>query len=292
MNLLRRYGLLAYYMMGRFVPRIRPYFKYLKKTLDEAYITTPLDEYLASMLLTLAILSPTALVIGILVIASLGYGWLASIVGGILISLLVSIIIILAYVSYPSYRLNTIKGEIEKFLPYAVTHMATIAGTGVPPQVIFQMMGSFKEYKMVSYICNRIARNISVFGYDIVTAITEEAKKVPSYKFKDILWSISSTIRSGGDLRQILLEKSKALMEDQRRTLSKYIEFLSMMAEVYATIFVAGTIIIFVMVSVMGVIGGIEIPVKPLLQIFTYLVIPVASIMFIIIIDSTKPTGV
>ena len=154
------------------------------------------------------------------------------------------------------------------------------------------MLGEFKEYGIVSYICERIARNVVVFGYDILTAISEEAKRIPSSKFKDILWTISSTIRTGGDLRTVLMEKSRMLMEEQRRTEAKYIEFLSMMAEVYATVFVAGTIIIFVMVSIIGAIGGVPLPVKPLLQIFTYILIPIASIGFIIVIDSTKPAGV
>ena len=292
MNILRRYGLLAYYLSGRILPKIVPYFKDLKKPLDEAYINIPLEEYLAAMILTAILLFPGAFIAGTLIIASIGYGWIGSILGGFIIGLLALILVIATFVSYPSFKLRSIKGEIDKFVPYAVTHMATIAGTGVPPQIIFAMMGRFKEYKIVSYICNRISRNVNIFGYDIVTAITEEAKRIPSFKLKDVLWSMSSTIRSGGDLRQVLLEKSKSLMEEQRRIIAKYIEFLSMMAEIYATVFVAGTIIIFVMVSIIGVIGGIGLPVKLLLQLFTYILIPLASLMFIALIGSTKPTGV
>ncbi len=292
MNVTRRYTLLAYSLLKRHVRKILPRFKHLKPLLESAYFTIPIEEYLAAMLLTSVLVFPGAVLLGVVIGIALGYNWLGTILVSILFAILVDALIIAGFLMYPQYKLRSIRSNIEKFLPYAATHMATIAGTGVPPQVIFQMIGGFKDYGMVSHICERIARNVTVFGYDIVTAISEEAKRVPSYKFKDILWSIASTIRSGGDLRGVLLEKSKALMEDQRRTEAKYIEFLSMMAEVYATVFVAGTIIIFVMVSIIGVIGGLPIPVKSVLQLFTYLLIPLASIGFIIMIDSTKPTGV
>ncbi len=292
MNVIRRYTLLAYSLLKKHVRRVLPHFKHLKPVLESAYFTIPIEEYLAAMILTAALAFPGAFLLGVVIGIALGYQWLGVLIVSILFAILVDGLIIGVFMMYPQYKLKSISNNIEKFLPYAATHMATIAGTGVPPQVIFQMIGGFKDYGMVSYICERIARNVTVFGYDIVTAISEEAKRVPSYKFKDILWSIASTIRSGGDLRGVLLEKSKALMEDQRRTEAKYIEFLSMMAEVYATVFVAGTIIIFVMVSIIGVIGGLPIPVKSILQLFTYLMIPLASIAFIVMIDSTKPTGV
>ena len=291
MKLSRRYSVLAYSLLKSYLKFVLPSFVHLKKTLESAYFSMPLEEYIAAMLLTIIILVPSSTLFGIIVGTYSGYNTIGILIMSIISGLVVSALVLLFFEAYPQYKLNTIKTEIDKYLPYAVTHMATIAGTGVPPQAIFKMLGSFKEYKMVSYICERISRNVSIFGYDILTAISEEAQRVSSYKFRDILWTISSTIRSGGDLRSVLIEKSRSLMEDQRRIEAKYIEFLSMMAEMYATIFVAGTIIIYVMVSIIGVIGGLPIPVKQVLQLFTYLLIPVASIGFIIMLDSTKPTG-
>ncbi len=292
MNISRRYSLLAYTLLKKYISSILPYFKDLKKTLESAYINIPLEEYLATMMMTEILSAPLGFSIGMIVGMAIGMDWFGLFILGFVSMVISAAFILVIFLTIPEYSLRKVKGNIEKFLPYAATHMATIAGTGVPPQTIFQMMGNFKDYGMVSYVCQRITRNIGVFGYDIVSGISEEAKRVPSYKFRDLLWSIVSTIRTGGDLRAVLLEKSKGLMEEQRRIEAKYIEFLSMMAEVYATVFVAGTIIVFVMVSIIGAMGGVGIPVKLLLQAFTYAMIPLASISFIIVIDSTKPVGV
>ncbi len=292
MKITRRYTLLAYTLFKKYVGHILPYFKDLKKTLESAYINLPLEEYLAALIMTEIWSMPLGFSIGMIIGMSLGLDWLGLMLLGLVAMIITGAIVLVAFLIIPEYLLRKVKGNIEKFLPYAATHMATIAGTGVPPQTIFQMIGNFKDYGMVSYVCQRIARNIGVFGYDIVSGISEEAKRVPSYKFRDLLWSIVSTIRTGGDLREVLLEKSKGLMDEQRRMEAKYIEFLSMMAEIYATVFVAGTIIVFVMVSIIGAMGGVPLPVKLLLQAFTYAMIPLASISFIIVIDSTKPAGV
>ncbi len=292
MNTSRKYTLLAYNLLKGRIGSILTRLRYLKRVLESAYFQIPFEEYISAMVLTIILISPAAFVIGLLLASFLGESLVLSFIIAILTTIAIDGIVFVGFVVYPQYKLTTVKSNIDKFLPYAVTHMATIAGTGVPPQAIFQMIGEFKEYGTVAHICERIARNVVVFGYDIITAISEEAKRVPSSKFKDVLWTITSTIRTGGDLRGVLIEKSKSLMEEQRRVEAKYTEFLSMMAEVYATVFVAGTIIIFVMVSIIGAIGGVPLPVKALLQLFTYILIPIASIAFIIVIDSTKPAGV
>ncbi len=292
MSYMRKYSLLAYNLLKGKIGNILLKLRYLKKSLEASYFPIPFEEYVSAMILTLILVSPFGFLLGVLIGIAIGMSALGGILSGILAMVVIDGLIAGLFIAYPQYRETMIKSNIDKYLPYAVTHMATIAGTGVPPQAIFQMIGKFKEYGIVAYISERIARNVVVFGYDILTAISEEAKRVPSSKLKDVLWTITSTIRTGGDLRTILMEKSKSLMEEQRRVEAKYIEFLSMMAEVYATVFVAGTIIIYVMVSIIGAIGGVPIPVKPFLQLFTYLIIPIASIAFIIVIDSTKPAGV
>ena len=193
---------------------------------------------------------------------------------------------------YPQYRVNSLKNALDKHVAFAATHMATIAGTGVPPHVIFQMLGQFEEYGEIAKESRSISQNIVVFGYDTLSAISEVAQRTPSHKFKDLLWSVVATVRTGGDLRAMLVAKSKALMEEQRRIEAKYIETLSMFAEIYSTVFVAGVVMIFVLLSIMGILGGLPVPVKLVLQLTTYLGLPLASIGFIVMIETSKPSGV
>jgi flagellar protein FlaJ len=286
----RKYSLFAYNTFRGYLKYVLPYFKEIKITLQRSGMRIKLEEYVASFMLTLAVIVPLlALIVFFYSIAY--FDLVVTLVAEVITILISSLGLYAFYTYYPGYMVGELRSDIDKNVAFASTHMATIAGTGVPPQAVFQMLGEFKEYGKVSDACEEISRNIQVFGYDTVSAISEVAQRTPSHIFKDLLWSIVASVRTGGDLRGMLLAKSKGLMEDQRRVEAKYIESLAMMAEIYSTVFVAGTVMIFVLVAIMGVMGGLPIPVKLVLQVTTYAAVPLASIGFILLVETSKPTG-
>ncbi|MCD4740312.1 type II secretion system F family protein [archaeon] len=289
----KKYSLLAYSLFEPMIPSILPYFSKLKQILHKTGTKTTLEEYVASFMLTATILVPGIFLVILIYLNSLlktGIG--LTVIFSILGSLIVLASIIAIYLMYPSYKVNTLKHELDKHIPFAAMHMATIAGTGVPPHMIFKMIGDFEEYGEVAKVCRKVYRNISVLGYDTISALSKEAQITPSNNFRDLLWSIVAVTRSGGDLREMLLKRAEALMDEERRTEAKYIDTLSMLAEIYSTIFVAGTVVIFVLVAIMGIIGGLPLPMRLVLQATTYFIIPLASIAFILVIESSKPSGV
>ncbi len=289
----KKYSLLAYSLFRGQVRGLRKYFTGLKGALQKAGLKVALDEYIASYLFSNVLLLPAVAVISIVWAVTFMKAGLAGTALAVLLSVILAAgVIFIIYLAYPPYRVNYLKNALDKHVAFAATHMATIAGTGVPPQTIFQMMGQFKEYGEVAKECRGISQNIAVFGYDTLSAISEVAQRTPSHKFKDLLWSIVATIRTGGDLRRMLIAKSQALMEEQRRIEAKYIETLSMYAEIYSTVFVAGVIMIFVLVAIMGILGGLPVPVKLVLQATTYVGVPGAAILFIVLIESSKPSGI
>jgi hypothetical protein len=42
----------------------------------------------------------------------------------------------------------------------------------------------------------------------------------------------------------------------------------------------------------MGILGGLPVPVKLVLEVTTYLGVPVASVAFIFVVETSKPGGV
>ena len=290
MILTRQYSLFAYNLFKKYLYLVLPYFDGVKTNLQRSGLRIALEEYAASFMLTTVVIVPIlAMVLFFYSVAYLDI--LITLIAEVILVILSTSLVYLFYAAYPAYMVGELKSDIDKNVAFASTHMATIAGTGVPPQAIFQMLGEFKEYGAVSDACEEISRNIKVFGYDTISAISEVAQRTPSHIFKDLLWSIVAAVRTGGGLRNMLLTKSKGLMEDQRRTEAKYIESLSMMAEIYSTVFVAGTVMMFVLVAIMGVMGGLPVPVKLVLQITTYIAVPVASVGFVLMVESSKPTG-
>jgi len=289
----KRYSLLAYSLFKDEVALLEPIFKDQRPVLQKADTGLSMDEYIASYILTTIVVVPAAILIALVWASTFFPGGVVGAIMFMLIGALLSGGTVLGiYLAYPQNRVNGLKNALDKHVAFAATHMATIAGTGVPPHVIFQMLGQFTEYGEIAKACREISQNIVVFGYDTISAISEVAQRTPSHKFKDLLWSIVATIRTGGDLREMLIGKSKSLMEEQRRTEAKYIETLSMFAEIYSTVFVAGVIMIFVLLAIMGILGGLPISVKLLLQGTTYVGVPLASVAFIIMIESSKPSGV
>jgi hypothetical protein len=59
----------------------------------------------------------------------------------------------------------------------------------------------------------------------------------------------------------------------------------------YTTIFVAGPILFVVMITVMGSMGSLGLPTDLIMTVVIYLLLPVASIGFIILIEGSKPVG-
>ena len=286
------YRLLAYRLLGGLIRPYIPYFDEQKPLLKKAGFFFTIDEYVSVALFTSALLFPFAfLLFYLLFFYTYEVPFLLATVAAMPFAFIVSGALALTFIVYPSYKVDSVKRDMNARLPYAVTHMATIAGTGVPPYVVFKLVGDFFEYGEIAKECRRIARNIEVFGYDTITALTDAAAETPSSAFKDMLWGVISTIRSGGDMRLYLMEKAKSLMDEQRRVEAQYIESLSILSELYTTVFVAGPILFVIMVTIMGMIGGLPLPADLLLSVLIYLLMPIMSVFFMVLVDGSKPAG-
>jgi archaellum biogenesis protein FlaJ (TadC family) len=289
----KKYALLAYNLFGNNTEKVARYFRDAAVKAKRADMRITVEEYAASFLLTEIILAPLSFLTTLVYFSFLAeMGIIPAFLTSVMISIGLAFVVYSFYSVYPSYKLNELRSSIDRDLAYAATHMSTIAGTGAPPYVMFRLIGEFKEYRDVAKECRKISRNIEVFGYDTVSAVSEAAQRTPSSKLKDLLWSIVSTIRTGGDLRGLLAGKARALMEEHRRVEARYIDLLSVMAEMYATLFIAGVILTFVLLTTMGLIGGLPISIKLILQVTTYFLVPVGATVFMVMIETSKPAGV
>jgi flagellar protein FlaJ len=269
-----------------------PYFKSVAPTLRQAQFYITLEEYVSTVILSLLLTAPFMFFFVYLFLVDF-YDMV--IIGSMLFAFIVTATYaggaIAALYLYPPYKVDKIRRNLELNLPYAATHMATIAGTGVPMYLVFRIVGSFKEYGEIAKECRRIARNIEVFGYDTISAISDAASDTPAPNFKDLLWGSVAVIRSGGDMRSFLVEKARIYMENQKNLEEEYIDSLGLMAEMYTTIFVAGPILFVVMGTIMGSMGGLPLDLGLMFSIFIYILLPIASVGFIILVDATKPIG-
>ncbi len=278
---------LAYNVYGDVSRSIKPYFIDVKDNLQKANLNYTLEEYLSIMLFsvsiaffveTLLLAFFFGLFLGPLIAVTLAFTLAASMSAGMFFF----------FYSYPGTLVKHRRSQIKKVLPFAVSYLSTIASSRISPFLMFKTLGRFKEYGYLSKEAESIVKDVEVFGMNVSTAIKKEARRTPSKEFSDLLWGINGMITSGGDLSAYLHSKSDSYMADYRRRIRKYSQDLSLYVEIYLTLIITGSIFFLVLTSVISTIsGGTEVI---LIQSFiVFLLLPILSIGFIVIIKSVSP---
>lgn len=282
------------YFSGIVRPRLH-YFEDLKPDLSKANIKLSLEEYLSVALMTITLIFIvefpfvafiTGLMPGFTIIMSFLFAFSMTI-------FFCSIIGFFFYV-YPSIIVGQRGDKIDYSLPFATTYLATVSGSNAPPSMMFKVLSKFEEYEEVSKEAKRIRRDIELLGMTVIEALRKAAKRSPSKKFKELLWGINTTIRTGGNLTEFLHEKAEAYMRDYRRELNQYSQTLSTFLEIYLTLIVVSSIffiIITTIISAFGISGAMTglIAVSQFAVVFIFL--PVISIGFIYLIKTVAPEG-
>ena len=275
-------------LLSKFVEPQLTRYRRVHTDLKMANMPIMLREYISivyfSRILTAIISFPVAFLISYLVLKSLILTVLyTGLIGGI-----ATVVVFIIVLEYPATRANERKRNIDNNLPFATLYMNTISGTGAPPTLMFKLLSEFKEYGEVSIEAQAIVEDLEVMGSDIQVALQRSAERTPSPDFKDLLWSMSTTIVRGGDMKSLLQEKSNLLMDSYRRKMDEYVDDLSMYVEVYITLIIVGSIFSIVMLTIMGAISGFE-ALKATQQMLVYVFLPVASIVFIVLLKLTSP---
>ncbi len=279
----------SYRLFGGLVKYAKPYFLDIKEELRQANINYTLEEYLSIALFTTAVtfvIEATMLsfIFGLLVSP------LIAVLLALTLSLAISGLLFFLFYSYPTTASKNRGNKIKKILPFCVSYMATIARSNVPPITIFKTIGEFKEYGELSKEAENIVRDVELFGMTASAAIKKQAKITPSRDFRDLLFGINTMITSGGNLGSYLKDRSNELMADYRRRIRKYSQDLSLYVEMYLTLIITGSIFFIVLSSIISTISaGLGTILVQTLVVF--LLLPLLSIAFIILIRATSPTG-
>lgn len=201
-----------------------------------------------------------------------------------------SIVFIILYL-YPVQRENARKKSIENNLPFAITHMAAIASSGIPTEFMFELLTGFEEYGEVTEDSKLIMRNIKTFGMSSVDALKDIAERTPSQDFREILLGIVSTIESGGNMVQYLKGMADKALFNYRIKREKYLKTLSTYADIYTALLVAAPLMMLSLLATMSIIGGnvMGLAIDELMLLITWVVLPVLNVGFITFIHTTYP---
>lgn len=179
--------------------------------------------------------------------------------------------------------------KINLTLHNAVAYMYAMRRGGAQLMTIFRSLSDRANiYGEVALEFRQIVRDADFFGYDVVSAIRHLAETTPSEKLKNFLEDLLSVIESGGDMADFLGTRVRMYQEEARFEQRQFLNVLSIVAESYVTLFVAGPLFLIIIMVVMGMMGGSAVL---QLALVTYAIMPIGSLVFILLIDLISIKG-
>jgi flagellar protein FlaJ len=191
------------------------------------------------------------------------------------------------FIMYPSVEAGNRRRNIDASLPYAINYVTSMSTAGITPAEVFRLLGDSPIYGESSVEARYIAREIDIFGRDLIDALRLVSSSTPSKRMKEFLQGAMASISSGGNLTDYFRTKADQYAIENRQTQKLFLDTLGLIAESYVTAMVAGTLFLIILQSIMSVLSGDN---KPMfLYAITYIMIPLGSVAFVIMISSMTP---
>ena len=287
-SLLKAPWLLAYRYFSSQLPKIMPYFKDLGPALQKGGIKISLQAYVSLTLFVSALSFVTSLVVALAVAGLLGVPILLTALFALAVGLLSGAGAFGLIYGLPGFLASNRRKRMDLELPYVASHMSILATAGLPPARMFKLLEDSPTTPQVASEANEVTRDVEVFGQDIITALEAERIRSPSKTFAEILEGFVATIRSGGSLVGYLQDATRVVMDLRRVAAKQLVESLATFAEVYVTLMVVFPLLVIVMFSVMGIIGGGigGYSTTAMMTLVTYLIIPLCGLTVIVMLDT------
>ncbi len=275
-------------MVNKYIENFRPLEDHMKKSRMRILLKT-----WVSMIFMTSVIALIASFVGIYVFLTYFFEvhFMIYVFSIIFFPIMIASIVTIIFYVYPSQKERGIESSIENNLPFAITHMAAVASSGIPPEFMFELLTGFREYGEISNESKMIMRNIKTFGMSSVDAIKNVGERTPSRNFREILFGIVTTIESGGNLIDYLKEMSEKALFDYRIKREKYLKTLSTYADIYTALLVAAPLMMIALLATMLIIGGqimgLEIP--HVIAIMTFIVLPIFNVVYLAFLQMTYP---
>lgn len=283
----------SYSLFSKKTRRILPLFSGLDSSLLHSGIKVNFKAYVTLTVLTATVLSfIVAVTVPLFSFFVIHVPYFPAILFGTGGGLLTFAFSIIGFLLYPTYRSDRLKRELDDELPFTAGYMAILTSAGVSPENIFSTLSNLSLTLEASTESRNIVRDVDLFGKDIISALTEASRRTPSLRFREMIEGLISTIHSGGSLEGFLQEKTRHYMKLKRISLRKFSDTLSVLSEFYVAILITGPLLLVIMLAVMVLLGGDSLGMlKPdlLLNLVTYIGLPIGSIMFLIVLDAISP---
>ncbi len=193
----------------------------------------------------------------------------------------------LVFILYPGLEAGNRRRNIDASLPYAINYITSMSTAGITPADVFRLLGSSSIYGQSAVEARYISREIDIFGRDLIDSLRLVSASTPSRRMKEFLQGTIASVASGGNITEYFRTKAEQYALENRQTQKLFLETLALVSESYVTAMVAGTLFLIILQSIMSVLSGDNNPM--FLYAVIYVMIPLGSIMFVIMISSMTP---
>jgi flagellar protein FlaJ len=176
--------------------------------------------------------------------------------------------------------------EIDVLLPDTVSFMYALSVGGMNQLDILRAVASAEEtYGEVSREFQAIIQKTEYTGEDYRSALRQAAITTPSEELSQFITDMLSIISSGGSIEDFLGDQKDAYIDQARQKEEDSIELIELSGEIFITLSVAPVMLLIILL-VMELLGTST---KLLMFLSVYLVTPIISIAYLILISTIQP---
>jgi len=253
--------------------------------LEQAHITCEYKEYFAVQLISSILVSMFSSIF-FLILLLISPSMLLFIISPLTI-FLIGLSVWNFFNYYPELRKNSRKRNIDRFLPFAVNYINTMAQTNISPFDIFHSLSTTKSYGLIQEEAKTIVKEIELMGVDSITALKHAIKRSPSKKFKGFLQGFVGAIQSGSSMKVFLSNMADFYMKEDMRTREKNLESLSLIAELFVVSVIAFPIFLIIIVIVFSFIGNSAGSPFGIIYLLSFIILPLCYVGFYYLIKTT-----
>ncbi len=178
---------------------------------------------------------------------------------------------------------------LENEYPFMIGFMEVLAGGGVTPIYSLRRMAKMEKiFPAASKEAKRILVDIDVFGTDPITAFEKAAKYSPHKAFASFLYGYTTVLKTGGDVTNYVGMKMKETFDLRTSKIKRTTDSIGTLAEAYLTVTSVLGISLFTLYQTQAVLTKNSAGLSNLF-LFSFVGIPMISILFIWILDGVQP---
>jgi archaeal flagellar protein FlaJ len=206
------------------------------------------------------------------------------------IPLVIPLLVFFGLYFYPSSEQKSISKKIDQELPFAVIHMSAISGSGIAPSEIFKIIGLSEEYPTLRKEIRKVLNQINLYGYDLITALSNASKTSPNEKLSDLFSGLSTTITSGANLSDFFEKRAESLLLSYRLERERYTKLVETFLDIYISIVIAAPMI-FLLLLIMMMVSGIDVGLSSVqISLIAVFGIAILNVVFIIFLQMRQPS--